>query len=120
MRRRRARPEDALRCLDLALREPLGSARRLQRLEQALLIYALGAYWPTATIGDRRRNSGRRRRDNTEMVAAMRALSKKSGELRPYSLARIALGDQDRNSGSYKGLQRRLARAYCKAFPQTQ
>ena len=120
MRRRRARPEDSLRCLDLALHEPLGSARRLQRLEQALLVYMLGKYWQTATIGDRRRNSGRRRRDDTEMLAAMRAWSESSGELRPYSLARIVLGAQDRSSGSYAGRQRRLARAYCKAFPQTQ
>ena len=120
MRTRRVRPEDALRYLELALSAPLGSARRLQRLEQALLVYMLGKYWQTATIGDRRRNSGRPRRDDTEMLAAMRALSEKSGELRPYSLARIALGDQDRSSGSYAGRQRRLARAYCKAFPQTQ
>ena len=110
MRMRRVRPRDALSHLERALSAPLGSALRQQRLEHALLVYMLGKYWQTATIGDRRRNSGRPRRDDTEMLAAMRALSEKSGELRPYSLARIALGAQDKNSPSYKGLQRRLVR----------
>ena len=115
MRTRPVRPEDALRYLELALNAPPGSALRQRRLEHALLVYSIGKYWQTATIGDRRRNSGRHRRDNTEMVAAMRALSESSGELHHYSLARIVLGDQDRNSPSYKGRQRQLVRDYRKA-----
>ena len=69
-KRRRSRPEDALPCLDLALREPRGSARRLQRLEQALLIYALGKYWPGAKTC-----RGHARIRDADAVAAMQKLS---------------------------------------------
>lgn len=119
MRMRRVRPGDALSHLDLALSAPPGSALRQQRLEHALLVYMLAKYWQQARIGDRRCNSGRPRRDDTELLAAMRAVSETSLELRPYTLARIVLGAQDRSDGSYAGRRRRLVRNYLKAFPQT-
>ena len=116
MKRRRARPEDALRYLDLALSTPIDSARRRQLLDQALLVYSLGAYWPGATIGDRRRG-GRRRHDDAELVATMQKISKVTGETRHFTLARCAVDSlaPDRKNAEEESFIRRLVRAYRKA-----
>lgn len=113
MRRRRARPEDALRCLDLALREPMGSARRLQRLEQALLIYALGAYWPGAKTHDRRRGHARLTDADADAVATMQKLARDTGEQRPYTLAKIVAATLPSGGAQASTVIRRLVRAYC-------
>ena len=77
MKRRRVRPEDALRYLDLALREPSGSARRKQRLETALLVYGISK-WPQATIVERRPLSARI--SDADAIAAMQKRSRDTGE----------------------------------------
>jgi hypothetical protein len=117
MRRRPVRPADALRYLDLALAEPLNSARRRALQDHALLVYASGKYW-VATIGDRRRG-GRRRYNDADMVTSMQKISKATGETRHFTLARHAVeglpDGPDLKNAAFDSFLRRLVRAYRKA-----
>lgn len=94
-----ARPEDALAFLHRALKAPSNSEERQALLDWTLLTYCLGLVnWQKNLIGDRRgRPKGttggqhHRHPNDADALRLMAQIANDTGELRPYTLARLAI-----------------------------